>query len=59
MALIALGKLPNKRGGFHHIHSGETQCGIAYYIYPDKGWWPCSKLVNHQGDCGYEDNSAY
>ena len=61
-----LGKLPNKRAGFHHTHSNSYECGMAYwenagdYDYPDKGaYWPCKRLVNHEGRCGYEDNSAY
>lgn len=47
----------NKRMGFYHIHSGEYECGMAY---KDErvGWRPCSRLVNHGGNCGYEDNSA-
>lgn len=53
-----LGKLPNKRGGFYHIHSGKSECGIAY-LGTGLGWQPCSKLVNHDGSCGYEDNTAY
>lgn len=53
-----LGKLPNVRGGFYHVHSGMFECGMAYRL-PDGEWSPCSKLVNHGGDCGYEDNSAY
>lgn len=62
----SLGKLPNSRGGFHHIHSNSYECGIAYwhdyndYDQPGKGeYQPCKKLVNHGGLCGYEDNSAY
>ncbi len=59
-----LGKLPNRRAGFHHIHSDSYECGIAYRQYgwddADKWRWAkCSKLVNHEGGCGYEDNTAY
>lgn len=61
-----LGRLPNIRGGFYHIHSDSTECGIAYwedehdYDYPNKGSYkPCKKLVNHSGQCGFEDNTAY
>ncbi len=58
------GKLPNKRGGFFHIHSGETECGIAYraatgHQLPTTEWQPCTKLVNHEGGCGYADNTAF
>lgn len=52
----------NIRAGFHHLHSGQTECGIAYWedSYGDDvaGWRPCSKLVNHRGRCGDEDHSA-
>lgn len=61
-----LGKMPNSRAGFYHLHSGEYECGMAYwkydgdYDYPDKGrYYKCSRLVNHKGDCGYEDNTAF
>lgn len=60
-----LGKLPNTRAGFYHIHSSDYECGIAYVVsYVDQGgarteYAPCRKLVNHNGDCGYEDNSAF
>ena len=58
-----LGKLPNKRAGFFHNHSGERECGIAYQgedILSGKAiWLPCTKLVNHEDNCGYEDNTAY
>lgn len=52
-----LGKGPNRRKGFHHIHSNSFTCGMAYF--GKDHWWPCKKLVNHEGDCGYEDNSAF
>lgn len=59
-----LGKLPNSRAGFYHLHSGSYECGMAYRQverdYFDKWRWAkCSKLVNHPGDCGYEDNTAF
>lgn len=61
-----LGKLPNSRAGFYHIHSASYECGMAYwenaddYDYPNKGEYKkCSKLVNHPGLCGYEDNTAF
>lgn len=54
-----VGHLPNKRGGFYHIHSGMTECGIAYYLPTAGHWYPCKRLVNHNGSCGYEDNSAF
>jgi hypothetical protein len=55
-----LGVLPNRRGGFHHIHSNMTECGMAYLDGGDIGEWrPCGKLVNHDGDCGYENHSAF
>lgn len=60
-----IGKLPNKRAGFFHIHINKHECGIAYlapgWSSKDSGaeWLPCSKLVNHKGLCGYEDNSAF
>lgn len=59
-----LGNLPNKRAGFYHIHSNSYECGIAYRrqrMGDDEGWsWAkCSKLVNHEGNCGYEDNTAF
>jgi hypothetical protein len=59
------GKLPNKRGGFFHNHSGEHECGIAYIEDGDERdgtpsrWLPCRKLANHEGRCGYADNTAY
>ena len=59
---MTLGKLPNMRAGFHHIHSDMYNCGMAYWTvdeYTKGHYWPCSKLVNHQGKCGYEDNTAY
>lgn len=54
------GSLPNTRGGFHHIHLGKTECGIAYVLsrHPIQ-WAPCSKLVNHEGPCGYADNTCF
>lgn len=55
---MALGELPNKRAGFFHNHSGEYECGQAYQD-EQHGWLPCSRLVNHDGECGYEDNTAY
>lgn len=59
-----LGNLPNSRAGFYHIHSDSYECGMAYQQVeqsdPDRRRWAkCSKLVNHRGGCGYEDNSAY
>lgn len=51
-----LGKGPNRRTGFHHIHSNSFECGMAYFAR--EHWWPCKKLVNHKDQCGYEDNSA-
>ena len=48
----------NIRAGFYHVHSGEYECGMAYQV----GYWeyaPCSKLLNHEGECGYADNTAY
>lgn len=61
-----LGKMPNKRAGFYHIHSASHECGQAYwenandYDYPNKGEYkPCKKLVNHDGYCGFEDNTAF
>lgn len=59
-----LGKMPNKRAGFYHLHSDIYECGIAYRrqrVGDGDGWsWAkCSKLVNHEGNCGYEDNTAY
>ncbi|URP22205.1 hypothetical protein SEA_BIG4_162 [Microbacterium phage Big4] len=59
-----LGKLPNKRAGFYHIHSASYECGMAYreYEWGDESKWrwnKCSKLVNHEDGCGYEDNTAY
>lgn len=61
---FVLGKGPNKRVGFHHIHSDKYECGFAYWnTNPwdggDSHWEKCSRLVNHDGPCGYEDNSAY
>ncbi len=54
-----LGKLPNNRAGFFHVHSGQYECGIAYREGLYGGvWQPCTKLVNHEGRCGYEDNTA-
>lgn len=52
-----LGKLPNQRAGRVHIHSGEVTCGIAY-IASRSSYLPCTRLVNHDGPCGYEDNTA-
>ena len=49
----------NIRAGFHHLHSGETECGIAYYTSYNGKWHPCSKLINHDGFCGYQDNTCY
>jgi hypothetical protein len=62
-AIVALpryveGHLPNRRGGFDHIHSGLTECGQAYRL-PSQNWAPCRKLVNHDGGCGYADNTPY
>lgn len=59
-----LGKLPNKRAGFFHLHSNSYECGQAYravdpWDASDWTWQPCTKLVNHDGQCGYEDNTAY
>lgn len=61
-----IGKLPNIRGGFYHNHIASYECGIAYwereedYDYPNKGSWkPCKKLVNHNGQCGYENHTAF
>jgi hypothetical protein len=55
----------NRRHGFRHNHSGVIECGIAYVdtaLGPPEGqgvWLPCSKRLNHEGACGYADNSAY
>lgn len=59
-----LGKLPNSRAGFHHIHSDSYECGQAYRAVDpwdagDWAWQPCTKLVNHTGECGYEDSTAF
>lgn len=54
---MTLGELPNKRAGFFHVHSGQYECGQAYR--DDYEWRPCSRLVNHEGECGYEDNTAF
>lgn len=61
-----VGKLPNIRGGFYHIHSASYECGIAYWqkvsIYDKTNageYQPCRKLVNHAGECGFEDNTAF
>ncbi len=54
---MTVGQLPNTRAGFFHIHSGEHECGQAYKV--ERGWLPCSRLVNHEGECGYEDNTAF
>jgi hypothetical protein len=53
-----LGMKPNSRTGFYHVHSASYECGMAYRGH-DELWWPCSRLVNHEGPCGYEDNTAY
>lgn len=52
-----LGQLPNQRGGRHHVHENQRECGIAYH--KNGSWFPCSKWVNHSGDCGYADNTAF
>lgn len=52
-----LGKGPNKRVGFFHNHSGMAECGMAYRA--EVGWEPCRKYVNHDGECGYENNTAF
>lgn len=54
-----LGHLPNRRGGFNHIHSGMTECGMAYHPGGGVLWEPCKRYVNHDGVCGYSDNTAF
>lgn len=56
-----LGKGPNRLTGFHHNHSGMSECGMAYRDGQGNTWrWtPCKKYVNHDGECGYEDNTAF
>jgi len=59
----AEGVMPNRRGGFFHIHSGEHECGQAYRSHSlttvENNWERCSKLVNHKGSCGYANNTAF
>lgn len=57
-AEFKVGKLPNRRAGRYHIHASNNECGIAY-VNEGQVWEPCSKWVNHSGDCGYEDNTAF
>lgn len=58
----AFSPLINQRKGFYHNHSGRYECGMAYQSpepFYGGSWQPCSKLLNHKGKCGYEDNTAY
>jgi hypothetical protein len=59
-------RVVNIRAGRHHIHSGQFECGIAYATTIPQtngtrstGWAPCSKLLNHDGECGYADNTPF
>lgn len=56
---VRVGKGPNYREGRFHVHLGMSECGMAYILPDSLLWSPCSKLVNHSGDCGFEYNTAF